>query len=185
MDIRFINVEHSIKFRNLHEAQKEANRLKMTMDRFAKKTKIPFTCVFAVSELSLKFGEYVFFHNGKKGRPKRQLVSKLKPFQYPETVLPHLHILIAYTEKEKLISDKIVSSITKKFGVESSRAFDITNNKPLYFFQYIVRQAHSLRFVDDFTNTISLDFKKMSRLSIKQKDNIYFHNLYRNDSRIA
>ena len=109
----------------------------------------------------------------------------MKPFQCPETVLPHLHILIAYTEKEKLISDKIVSSITKKFGAESSRAFDITNNKPLYFFQYIVRQAHSLRFVDDFTNTISLDFKKMSRLSTKQKDNIYFHNLYRNDSCIA
>lgn len=185
MDIRFINVEHSIKFRNLHEAQKEANRLKMVMDRFAKKTKIPFTCIFAVSELSLKFGEYIFFHNGKKGRPKRQLVSKLKPFQHPETVMPHLHIMIAYTEKEKVISDKIVSSITKKFGAKNSRAYDITNNKPLYFFQYIVRQASFLRFVNDYTDTISLDFKKMSRLSTKQKDNIYFHNLYRNDSRIA
>lgn len=71
MDIRFINVEHSIKFKNLSEAEKEANRLKMLMDRFAKRTKIPFTCIIAVSELSLKFGEYVLFHNGKKGRPKR------------------------------------------------------------------------------------------------------------------
>ncbi len=182
MDIRFINVEHSIKFKNLHEAQKEANRLKMTMDRFAKKTQIPFTCVFAVSELSLKFGEYVLFHNGKKGRPKRQLVSKFKPFANPGAVLPHLHIIIAYTEKEKVISDKIVSSITKKFGAASSRAFDITNNKPLYFFQYVVRQAHSLRFVDDFTNTISLNFKKINRLSTKQKEGFYFHNLCRKDS---
>lgn len=182
MDIRFINVEHSIKFTNLSEAEKEANRLKMLMDRFAKRTKIPFTCIIAVSELSLKFGEYVLFHNGKKGRPKRQLVSKFKPFANPGTVLPHLHIIIAYTEKEKFISNKIVSSITKKFGTESSRAFDITNTNPLYFFQYIVRQAKSLRFVKDYTNTISLNFKKMSRISTKQKEDFYFHNLCRKDS---
>ena len=126
MDIRFINVEHSIKFRNLHEAQKEANRLKMTMDRFAKKTKIPFTCVFAVSELSLKFGEYVFFHNGKKGRPKRQLVSKLKPFQHPETVMPHLHIIIAYTEKEKVdILNKLEG---KKYKIQRSKG--LGENEP-------------------------------------------------------
>ena len=44
MDIRFINVEHSVKFDSMEDAIKEANRLKMIMDRFAKRTKIPFAC---------------------------------------------------------------------------------------------------------------------------------------------
>ncbi len=38
MDTRFMNVEHSIKFKTMKEAEREANRLKMVMDRFAKKT---------------------------------------------------------------------------------------------------------------------------------------------------
>lgn len=113
MDIRFINVEHSIKFRTMKEAEREANRLKMVMDRFAKRTKIPFACLFGVSQLSLRFGEYVLFHNGKKGRPIRKAVSKIKLFESPETVAPHLHIFIVYTEQEKRISNKIVESITK------------------------------------------------------------------------
>lgn len=83
MDIRFINVEHSIKFRTMKEAEREANRLKMVMDRFAKRTKIPFACLFGVSQLSLRFGEYVLFHNGKKGRPIRKAVSKIKLFEPP------------------------------------------------------------------------------------------------------
>ena len=183
MDIRFINVEHSIKFRTMKEAEREANRLKMVMDRFAKRTKIPFACLFGVSQLSLRFGEYVLFHNGKKGRPIRKAVSKIKLFESPETVAPHLHIFIVYTEQEERISNKIVESITKKFGNDSSRAYDITNTDPLYFLQYVARQSGILRFVEDFTNTIQFDLKKMCRISIKQKDGLYFHNNNRHDSR--
>lgn len=36
MDIRFINVEHSIKFKTVKDATRETNRIKMVMDRFAK-----------------------------------------------------------------------------------------------------------------------------------------------------
>lgn len=54
MDIRFINVEHSIKFRTMKEAEREANRLKMVMDRFAKRTKIPFACLFGVKSVKFK-----------------------------------------------------------------------------------------------------------------------------------
>ena len=169
----------------MKEAEREANRLKMVMDRFAKRTKIPFACLFGVSQLSLRFGEYVLFHNGKKGRPIRKAVSKIKLFEPPETVAPHLHIFIVYTEQEKRISNKIVESITKKFGNDSSRAFDITNTDPLYFLQYVARQSGILRFVEDFTNTIQFDLKKMCRISIKQKDGLYFHNNNRHDSRFS
>lgn len=183
MDTRFMNVEHSIKFKTMKEAEREANRLKMVMDRFAKKTKLPFSCLIAVSHLSLSFGEYVLFHNGKKGRPIRKAVSKIKLLEPPESVPPHLHIFIVYTQQEKKISDKIVKSIIKKFGNDSSRAYDITNTDPLYFLQYVVRQSGVLRFVEDFTNTIQFDLKKMCRISLKQKDGLYFHNNNRLDSR--
>lgn len=113
MDIRFINVEHSIKFDSMKEAIKEANRLKMIMDRFAKRTELPFSCLFAVSQLSLRSGEYVMFHNGKKGRPIRKAVSKHTLFARPETVQPHLHIIIAYTKQEKIISKQIVQNLWK------------------------------------------------------------------------
>ena len=182
MDIRFINVEHSIKFKNMSSAIKEANRLKMVMDRFSKRHKLPFSCIFAVSCLSLRFGEYVIFHNGKRGRPIKKAVSKRKLFDRPEGVEPHLHIVIVYTEHEKQISNKLVSSIKKIFGEESSRAYDITARQPLYFLQYIIRQSAVLRFVEDFTNTIPFDLKKFVRLSLKQKDNIYFHANNRKDS---
>ena len=161
MDIRFINVEHSVKFDSMEDAIKEANRLKMIMDRFAKRTELPFSCLFAVSQLSLRFGEYVMFHNGKKGRPKRKAVSKRVLFAPPETVQPHLHIIIAYTKQEKIISNKLVESITRKYGEGTSRAYDITNTNPLYYFQYVVRQSGTLRYVRDFTNIIPIDFKKM------------------------
>ena len=46
----------------------------MLMDRFSKKSKIPFMCLCAVSDLSLRMGEYVLFHNGKKGRPYKKPV---------------------------------------------------------------------------------------------------------------
>ena len=183
MDIRFINVEHSIKFKSIAEATKEANRLKMLMDRFSKKSKIPFMCLCAVSDLSLRMGEYVLFHNGKKGRPYKKPVSKIKLFELPETVEPHLHIFIVYTQQGKKISNKIVDSIVKKYGEKSSRAYDITNNDPFYFLQYIVRQSPVLRFVDDFSRTIELDLKKTCRTLLKQKDNFYFHNNNRYDSR--
>ncbi len=183
MDIRFINVEHSIKFRTMKDAEKEANRLKMVMDRFAKRTKIPFACLFGVSQLSLRFGEYVLFHNGRKGRSRRKAVSKIKLFEAPETVEPHLHIFIVYKGQEKRISNKIVESINKKYGEDSSRAYDITNTDPLYFLQYIIRQSGITRFVDDFTNTIQFDLKKMCRISLKQKDGFYFHGNNRHDSR--
>ena len=101
----------------------------------------------------------------------------------PESVPPHLHIFIVYTQQEKKISDKIVKSIIKKFGNDSSRAYDITNTNPLYFLQYVVRQSGILRFVEDFTNTIQFDLKKMCRISLKQKDGLYFHNNNRLDSR--
>lgn len=183
MDTKFINVEHSIKFKTMKEAEKEANRLKMVMDRFAKRVKLPFACIFCVSNLSLRFGEYVMFHNGKKGRPIRKPVSKLKLFELPETVMPHLHIIIVYTGQEKRISNKIVESITKKYGAESSRAYDITTQNPIYFLQYAVRQSATFRFVDDYTNTIDFDLKKMSKVLTKQKEGLYFHNNNRHDSR--
>lgn len=116
MDIRFINVEHSIKFKTLNEAIKEANRIKMVMDRFAKKTMIPFSCIICISQLSLKFGEFVSFHNNKKGRPIRKAVSKLKCFGVPETLLPHLHIVIVYKEQEKKISNKIIEVLLKNMA---------------------------------------------------------------------
>ena len=53
-------------------------------------------CLCAVSDLSLRMGEYVLFHNGKKGRPYKKPVSKIKLFELPETVEPHLHIFIVY-----------------------------------------------------------------------------------------
>jgi len=183
MDTRFINVEHSIKFKTIKEAEKEANRLKMVMDRFAKRTKLPFTCIFCVSHLSLRYGEYVSFHNGKKGRPARKPVSKTKLLELPETVAPHLHIIIVYTEQEKRISNKIVNSIIKKYGAKSSRAYDITTRDPLYFLQYAIRQSVSFRFVEDYTNTIVFDLKRMCKISTKQKDGLYFHGNNRHDSR--
>lgn len=184
MDIRFINVEHSIKFKTVKDATREANRIKMVMDRFAKKTKIPFSCIICVSQLSLRFGEFVTFHNNKKGRPIRKMVSKLKCFGVPETVLPHLHIVIVYKEQEKKISNKIIESITKKYGKESCKAYDITNKDPIYFLQYIIRQSGTFRYVEDFTNTISsFNFKNMNRLLTKQRESFYFHKNNRFDSR--
>lgn len=123
------------------------------------------------------------FHNGRKGRPIRKPVSKLKLLEPPETIMPHLHIIIVYTEQEKRISNKLVESITKKYGVESSRAYDITNRNPIYFLQYAIRQSATFRFVDDYTNTIDFDLKKMSKVLTKQKEGLYFHNNNRNDSR--
>lgn len=184
MDIRFINVEHSIKFESMEKAENEANRLKMVLDRFARKTKLPFTCIIGVSQMSLKYGEYAAFHDGKKGRPKRKAVSKLEPFGIVETVPPHLHIMIAYMRQEKVISNKIVNSIIKKYGQGSSKAYDITNHTPFYFLQYVVRQSSAFRYVTDFTNNIPIDFKKMCRIYTKQEENFYFHNLCRKDSRI-
>lgn len=185
MDIRFINVEHSIKFKTVKDATREANRIKMVMDRFAKKTKIPFSCIICISQLSLKFGEFVSFHNNKKGRPIRKAVSKLKCFGVPETLLPHLHIVIVYKEQEKKISNKIIESIAKKYGKENCKTYDITNRDPIYFLQYIIRQSGIFRYVDDFTNTIPLNLKKMNRVLTKQKETFYFHKNNRFDSRFA
>lgn len=90
-----------------------------------------------------------------------------------------MHIVIVYKEQEKKISNKIIESITKKYGKESCKAYDITNNDPIYFLQYIIRQSGTFRYVEDFT----FNFKNMNRLLTKQRESFYFHKNNRFDSR--
>ena len=77
MALTFIRIEHSVKFKTMKEATREADTLRMNIIRYCKRVKIPCTAMIGISEINIRNAEVVLVKNGKC-RPARKIVSKVK-----------------------------------------------------------------------------------------------------------
>lgn len=195
MAFTFIRIEHSVKFNNLKDATREADTLRMNIDRYRKRTKIPCAAMIGISETNLRTGEVVLVKKGRK-RPARKIVSKTKRVGIPEKIKPHLHVILLCPKGYTNLAKYLITRIQSRFNNanpdwhiytddnnergENDTALYYNINDPLYYIKYVIRQASSIRYVDDYTGQIDFDFKAQTRLLLKVVDErTYFHKKMR------
>lgn len=188
------SLDYKRKFETLEDAEKEANAIKATLYRFSRASEIPFTALLCISEHSLKNAEAILVKDGSRGKPQKHIVSKCKLWDKPKKLSPHLHILICYERFEEKIIDKLISSINKRCSKEIAEKGDPYGNiakgfcskkdrysvdNPIYYIKYMLRQATIVRYVDDYSNTIPVDFKLLHKRYVQKRDGIYFHKNFK------
>lgn len=195
MALTFIRIEHSVKFKTMKEATREADTLRMNIIRYCKRVKIPCTAMIGISEINIRNAEVVLVKNGKC-RPARKIVSKVKRAAKPEKIQPHLHIILLCPSGYTKLSKYLITRIQERFksstpdwhiyaddieqrGYNDSADY-YTINDPLYYIKYVVRQSSSIRYVEDYTGQIDFDFKGQTKLALKVvNERTYFHKKMR------
>ena len=114
MALTFIRIEHSVKFKTMKEATREADTLRMNIIRYCKRVKIPCTAMIGISEINIRNAEVVLVKNGKC-RPARKIVSKVKRAAKPEKIQPHLHIILLCPSGYTKLSKYLITRIQERF----------------------------------------------------------------------
>lgn len=200
MALTFIRIEHSVSFNDMKAATREADTLRMNIKRYAEKHKIPCTAIIGISNTDLRNAEVVLIKKGK-ARPKRKVLSKIKRAGIPETIEPHLHVVIicksGYTALANYLITKIQNRYKDSYPEWKSNDIELTENgggnsssdyysidNPLYYIKYVIKQSSSIRYVEDFTGEIDFDFKGQVRLNLPViNERTYFHKKMRKNYR--
>ena len=131
MALTFIRIEHSVSFNDMKAATREADTLRMNIKRYAEKHKIPCTAIIGISNTDLRNAEVVLIKKGK-ARPKRKVLSKIKRAGIPETIEPHLHVVIicksGYTALANYLITKIQNRYKDSYPEWKSNELEVTEN---------------------------------------------------------
>lgn len=200
MALTFIRIEHTVDFNDIKEATREADMLRMNIKRYVEKHKIPCTAMIGISETNIRNAEVVLVKKGKC-RPKRTVLSKTKRAGIPETIEPHLHVVIICKSGYAALANYLITKIQNRYknshpewksneieltenggGNSSSNYYNIEN--PLYYIKYVIKQSSSIRYVEDYTNEIEFDFKGQVKLDLRVvNERTYFHKKMRKNYR--
>ena len=196
MALTFIRIEHLVEFKNMKEATREADTLRMNIKRYVEKHRIPCTAMIGISETNIRNAEVVLVKEGKY-RPKRKILSKTKRAGIPEKIEPHLHVVIICKSGYAALANYLITKIQNRYqeshpewqsneieftvngGCNSSSDYYSIDN-PLYYIKYVIKQSSSIRYVEDYTGEIEFDFKGQVKLDLRVvNERTYFHKKMR------
>lgn len=161
-ETKLMRIEHQWKYRTINDAEKEAEAIRAFTARITKKNNWACKALIATSEHNLDYCIPVIEKNGRKGRPIKKFLPKLRNKSF--RVQPHLHIL-AFANPAQTLTSQIVENINKRHRrrYADCRKHTISRKKPVYgepsyYIGYVMNQMTSYRAVDIDNNGILSDF---------------------------
>lgn len=156
-------IEINKKFNSLGEASRYAKRLRSFISYTCEKYKYQATVMTVVSNLKKEVSTSRYVHNGKRGRPKKELVinERIANNWYKGNyhIDPHIHILIVSKPSftlRNLIKDYIDKNWCEIPSIYGKEKFDISKlgKKKVYkktcnikIADYFIDQSAEIRFV--------------------------------------
>lgn len=193
-------IEINKKFNSLEEASRYAKRLRSFISYTCEKYKYQATVMTVVSNLKKEVSTSRYVHNGKRGRPKKELVinERIANNWYKGNyhIDPHIHILIVSKPSftlRNLIKDYIDKNWCEVPSIYGKEKFDISKlgKKKVYkktcnikMADYFIDQSAEIRFVScnyssekDFDYSLKDYYREYMKSYSNKKMLIKKHNL--------